>query len=302
MSWQVYKVRFGQYLQLERSLSGNSLDAYMDDLEKLKLFAAQLQGSPGPKDLTAAQLEHFAQWLATIGLAPSSQARVLSGIKTFYKFMLVEDEVKQSPAELLEAPRNKRKLPVFLSVDEIERMLSVIDRSLPEGERNHAIIEVLYGCGLRVSELVNLKLSELHFKEDYLRVTGKGNKERLVPLGKLAKKSLQNYISHIRPSLPVQKQWSDIVFLNRRGARLSRVMIFLIIRQLAEKAGVRKKLGPHTLRHSFATHLVEGGADLRAVQEMLGHESITTTEIYTHLDRQYLRDNLLSFHPRNKKP
>ena len=302
MSWDVYKVRFAQYLQLERSLSGNSLEAYLNDVEKLSSFAGQLPGRPGPEQLTAANLEAFTEWVANLGLAASSQARVLSGVKTFYKFMVLENEVKQSPAELLEAPRNKRKLPVFLTVEEIEKMLAAIDRSVPEGERNHAILEVLYGCGLRVSELVNLKLSELHLKEDYLRVTGKGNKERLVPLGRLAKKSLQNYIDNIRSHLPVKKQWSDIVFLNRRGARLSRVMIFLIIRQLAGKAGIRKKLGPHTLRHSFATHLVEGGADLRAVQEMLGHESITTTEIYTHLDRQYLRDNLLSFHPRNKKP
>jgi integrase/recombinase XerD len=201
----------------------------------------------------------------------------------------------------VEAPRTGRKLPEFLSIDEVEKMLGAIDRSTAEGERNYCMVELLYGCGLRVSELTGLKISDLHLKEDYLSVTGKGDKQRLVPIGRPAKKSLQNYLDHIRPHTPVKKDAQDIVFLNRRGGGLSRVMVFYIIRATAERAGIRKKLGPHTLRHSFATHLVEGGADLRAVQEMLGHESITTTEIYTHLDRQYLRDNVLSFHPRNKK-
>jgi integrase/recombinase XerD len=190
---------------------------------------------------------------------------------------------------------------VFLSTEEIDHMLSFVDRSTPEGERNVTIIETLYGCGLRVSELTSLRISDLHLKEDYIRVTGKGNKERLVPLGKVAKGLIRNYMQNVRPHLPVKKEGQDILFLNRRGNALSRVMIFYILRDLAQKAGIRKKLGPHTLRHSFATHLVEGGADLRAVQEMLGHESITTTEIYTHLDRQFLRDNIISYHPRNKK-
>lgn len=300
-SWNTYKVRFSQYLRLERSLSGNSLEAYLADLEKLADFAAEQHGSPGPAELTVWQLQEFTRKLGK-HLAPASQARVVSGIKGFYKFLVIEGDIQQSPAELLEAPRAGRKLPEFLSVEEIEKILSVIDRSKPEGERNHSMIELLYGCGLRVSELTNLRISELHLKEDYITVTGKGNKQRLVPLGAHAKKSLENYLIHIRPHLPVKKGNEDIVYLNKRGTALSRVMVFYVIRSLAQKAGIRKKLGPHTLRHSFATHLVEGGADLRAVQEMLGHESITTTEIYTHLDRQYLRDNVLSFHPRNKKP
>lgn len=300
--WETYKERFSQYLRLERSLSGNSLQAYLDDVTKLQEFADGLEGSPGPTELEASQLEEFAAWLGKKELAASSQARILSGVKGFYKFLVLENEMKQSPARLVEAPRMGRKLPGFLSVEEIERLLGAIDRSKPEGERNHCIIELLYGCGLRVTELVTLRLSDLHLKEDYVSVTGKGNKQRLVPMGLHAKKSLHIYLTQVRPHIPVKKGAEDVVFLNKRGKGLSRVMVFYIIRELAEKAGIRKKLGPHTLRHSFATHLVEGGADLRAVQEMLGHESITTTEIYTHLDRQYLRDNVLSFHPRNKKP
>ena len=301
-TWDTYRNRFSQYLRLERSLSGNSLDAYLDDVNKLESFSHTLPGDPGPLALESRQLEMFAAWLAERGLAPSSQARVLSGVKGFYKFLVLENELKQSPAELLEAPRMGRKLPEFLSIEEIERMLAAIDRSKPDGERNFCMIELLYGCGLRVSELTGLRISDLHLKEDYISVTGKGYKERLVPLGIPAKRCLHAYLTQVRPHLSIRKGSEDIIFLNNRGSGLSRVMIFYIIRALAEKAGIRKKLGPHTLRHSFATHLVEGGADLRAVQEMLGHESITTTEIYTHLDRQYLRDNVLSFHPRNKKP
>lgn len=215
--------------------------------------------------------------------------------------MLLENNLKQSPAELLETPKLSRKLPVFLSVQEIDSMVSCIDRSTAEGERNLCILETLYSCGLRVSELVNLKITDLHLENDYLKVTGKGNKERLVPIGKSAKKLVKNYLNSVRVHVPVKKTAEDIVFLNRRGGKLSRVMVFYIIKDLAAKAGIKKILSPHSFRHSFATHLVEGGADLRAVQEMLGHESITTTEIYTHLDRQFLRDNILSYHPRNKK-
>lgn len=299
-SWDTYKNRFTQYLQLERSLSENSLVAYRSDLEKLESFS-KLHGERSAAELSKEELALFTQWLASLGLSARSQARVLSGIKAFYRFLVLENDITQNPAELLETPKMPRKLPDFLTVHEVEKLLGSIDRSTPEGERNLAIIEVLYGCGLRVSELVKLKISDIHFKEDFLSVVGKGNKQRLVPLGSPAKKALVRYLQEVRPFVPVAKGATDVVFLNRRGSGLSRVMIFYMLRSLAEKAGIRKKIGPHTLRHSFATHLVEGGADLRAVQEMLGHESITTTEIYTHLDRQYLRENLMSFHPRHKK-
>jgi integrase/recombinase XerD len=299
-SWQAYKTRFRQYLQLERSLAVNSIEAYMDDLIKLEQFAdLNLKGS-GPGDLKLKNLQAFVKWISEMNFSATSQARIISGIKTFYKFLLLENEIKQSPAELLETPKTIRKLPVFLTIEEIDKMLGQIDRSSPEGERNLAMLETLYSCGLRVSELVNLKISDLHLPEDYIKVTGKGSKERLIPIGSSAQKLLKNYIKKVRVHLPIKKGSEDIIFLNRRGSKLSRVMVFYIIKDLAQKAGIKKVLSPHSFRHSFATHLVEGGADLRAVQEMLGHESITTTEIYTHIDRQFLVDNIMSFHPRNK--
>jgi integrase/recombinase XerD len=300
-NWKVLENRFKQYLVLERSLSGNSLEAYLRDIAKLKAYAELFLSNKSADEIKTKDLQGFSAWIAEMGFTPSTQARVLSGIKAFYKFLLLEDIIKNNPAELLESPKLSRKLPVFLSVHEIDQMISVIDRSTPEGERNLSMLETLYSCGLRVSELVNLKLSELHLEEDYIKVVGKGNKERLVPVGRIAKRLLNNYIQQVRCKVPVKKEAEDIVYLNRRGSKLSRVMVFYIIKDLAHKAGLKKVLSPHSLRHSFATHLVEGGADLRAVQEMLGHESITTTEIYTHLDRQYLRDNILSYHPRNKK-
>jgi integrase/recombinase XerD len=300
-SWTSYYSRFKQFLRLERSLSGNSIEAYQYDIQKLENYSQLFCNYITPDKLTYTQLQRFSGWIAELGFSPATQGRIISGLKTFFKFLLLENDISQSPAELLETPKQKRKLPVFLSIEEIDHLLSFIDRSAPEGDRNLAIIETLYGCGLRVSELTALKISDLHLKDDYIKVTGKGNKERLVPLGKVAKRLIVNYLENVRPHVPVKKEGMDILFLNRRGAPLSRVMIFYILRDLAEKAGIKKKLGPHTLRHSFATHLVEGGADLRAVQEMLGHESITTTEIYTHLDRQFLRDNIISYHPRNKK-
>jgi integrase/recombinase XerD len=300
-AWKVYYIRFKQYLQLERSLSANSIEAYADDLRKLESYCETFLPGKMPFELSNRELQLFVEWIAALGISAATQARIISGIKAFYKFLLLENDIATSPAGLLETPRRKRKLPVYLSVQEIDKMMAVIDRSHPEGERNAAIIETLYSCGLRVSELVNLKITDLHLKNEYIKVTGKGNKERLVPIGKTAKKLLQNYLKYNRCHVPVKKEGEDIVFLNRRGGKLSRVMIFYIIKELAMKAGIRKEPGPHTFRHSFATHLVEGGADLRAVQEMLGHESITTTEIYTHLDRQFLRDNILGFHPRNKK-
>jgi integrase/recombinase XerD len=299
-SWSGYYTSFKQYLQLERSLSKNSMEAYADDLRKLENYSELFLDHQAPHKFSYKQLQGFSEWLTKIGFSASTQARVISGIKTFYKFLLLENEIRQSPADLLETPKLARKLPVFLSVEEIDRMVGCIDRSSMEGERNLSIIETLYSCGLRVSELVNLKITDLHLDEDYIKVTGKGNKERLVPIGKEAKKHIKNYLSAVRVHVPVKKDSVDILYLNRRGGKLSRVMVFYVVKELAEKAGVRKTMSPHTFRHSFATHLVEGGADLRAVQEMLGHESITTTEIYTHLDKQFLRDNILSFHPRNK--
>lgn len=300
-SWKLYYIGFKQYLQLERSLSDNSIEAYQDDLQKLENYSDLFLNHQSPESFTYKQLQGFVEWLAELGFSASTQARVISGLKTFYKFMLLENNLKQSPAELLETPKLKRKLPEFLSVEEIDKMVEGIDRSFADGERNVCIIETLFSCGLRVSELVNLKITDLHLENDYIKVTGKGNKERLVPIGKTAKLLLKSYLTSVRIHFPVQKDSEDIVFLNRRGGKLSRVMVFYIIKQAAANVGIKKVMSPHTFRHSFATHLVNGGADLRAVQEMLGHESITTTEIYTHLDRQFLRDNILSFHPRNKK-
>ncbi|MCU0360986.1 MAG: site-specific tyrosine recombinase XerD [Bacteroidia bacterium] len=299
--WKVFENRFKQYVLLERSLSPNTREAYLNDIGKLKAYSELFLGNTPAEAIQTKDLQAFSAWIAEMGFSASTQARVLSGVKAFYKFLLLEDSIKNNPADLLESPKLSRKLPVFLSVQEIDQMLGVIDRSTPEGERNLSMLETLYGCGLRVSELVNLKISDLHLEEDYIKVLGKGNKERLVPIGKVAKKLLNTYIHQVRSKIPVKKEAEDTVYLNRRGSKLSRVMVFYIIKDLAEKAGLKKVLSPHSLRHSFATHLVEGGADLRAVQEMLGHESITTTEIYTHLDRQYLRDNILSYHPRNKK-
>ncbi len=295
--WTSYHIRFRQYLQLERSLAKNTIEAYEDDLKKLQSFFPDIS----PDKLTYSQLQKFVESIAKLSLSSATQSRIVSGIKTFYKFLVLENEIQQSPAELLETPKLKRKLPVFLDVHEIDKLLEAIDRSLPEGERNIAMLETLYSCGLRVSELVSLKITDLHLNEDYIKIVGKGNKERLVPIGKVAKKLILNYKQNTRSHLKIKKEAEDFLFLNRRGGRLSRVMVFYVIKDLAEKTGIKKTLGPHTFRHSFATHLVEGGADLRAVQEMLGHESITTTEIYTHLDKQFLRDNILSYHPRNKK-
>ncbi len=299
-NWNSYKIRFKQYLQLERSLSKNSIEAYLDDLNKLEQYSQSFLNNKTPVQLELTHLQAFVKWISELSFSTTSQARIISGIKTFYKFLLMENEIQQSPAELLESPRITRKLPVFLTIEEIDKMAAAVDRSTPEGERNITLLETLYSCGLRVSECVNLKITDLHFNEDYIKVTGKGSKERLVPIGKTAKKLINNYLKKVRVHLPIKKTAVDHIFLNRRGGILSRVMVFYVIKDLAQKAGIKKKLSPHTFRHSFATHLVEGGADLRAVQEMLGHESITTTEIYTHLDRQYLRDNILSYHPRNR--
>ncbi|MBZ4190466.1 site-specific tyrosine recombinase XerD [Niabella beijingensis] len=295
--WESYKKSFQAYLKLEKSLSGNSTEAYMRDVEKLTDYLQTQSLALAPADITLKNLQGFLAWIAELGMQPASQARVISGIRAFYRFCLMENIVQQDPALLLEAPKTRRSLPDVLSFEEIEQLLSVIDLSKPEGTRNKAILEILYGCGLRVSELVNLRISQLYLDVGYVRVIGKGDKERLVPVGDAAARYVKIYLKEIRNHLTVKPGNEDIVFLNKRGAQLTRVMIFLIIKDLAAKAQIQKTISPHTFRHSFATHLIEGGANLRAVQEMLGHESITTTEIYTHLDREFLRKTLDQFHP-----
>jgi integrase/recombinase XerD len=295
--WEPYKKGFKAYLQLERSLAGNSIEAYLGDIEKLTSFLIATGQKKNPSEVSLADLQKFIKWVAELNMTPSSQARIISGIRTFYKYCLLEDITTVDPTALLEAPKLKRSLPDVLSFEEIEKIIGEIDLSTPEGTRNKAILETMYSSGLRVSEVVNLKLSQLYFDVDFIRVIGKGNKERLIPIGESAIKYINIYRATIRSHQVIQPGEEDILFLNRRGTRLSRVMIFLIIKDLVKKAGIKKIISPHTFRHSFATHLVEGGADLRAVQEMLGHESITTTEIYTHLDREFLRKTLERFHP-----
>lgn len=299
MDWRSAIKGFQAYLKLERSLSKNSIEAYRRDIEKLYHFAESRIDKLTPETITLNNLREFLTWAIALGMIPSSQARLLSGIKAFYKYLLMEDMIKSNPSELLESPRIQRKLPDTLSIHEINQLIDAIDVSKPEGGRNKAILEVLYGCGLRVSELTELKLSNLYLEIEFIKVVGKGSKERLVPIGGSAVKALKIWIESIRVHIPIKKGEEDLVFLNRRGARLSRIYIFLVIKQLAEITGIKKVISPHTFRHSFATHLVEGGADLRAVQEMLGHESITTTEIYTHLNREYLKQVVRDFHPRS---
>lgn len=298
MSWPSYIKGFRSYLQLERSLSGNSVEAYEHDVEKLHQFVQLKALQGGPEKIALTDLQDFLKWVNELGMGARSQARLLSGIKSFYRYLLNEEVVNDDPTTLLEGPKLGRKLPDFLTVSEIETLLGAIDLSKPEGQRNRAMIETLYSSGLRVSELVNLKKSNLYPEIGLLRVTGKGNKERLVPVGSVALRQIEMYEQHYRNHLSVRPGHEDILFLNRRGSKLTRVMVFTIIKQLVVAAGIKKTISPHTFRHSFATHLIEGGADLRAVQEMLGHESITTTEIYTHLDREFLRSAILQFHPR----
>jgi len=296
--WQSYLKNFKNYLTLERSLSGHTLEAYLHDVRKLHEYLLLQGEAPSPTAVTEAQLFNFLYYLGELGVAPATQARILSGLKAFFKFLRLEEAILTDPTTLLESPKLGRQLPDTLSFPEIETLLAAIDLSTPEGTRNRAMLEVLYGCGLRVSELTELKISDLYFEIGFLRVRGKGDKQRLVPAGRDAIKHTQLYLDGVRRHLVVKKGSEDHVFLNRRGGSLTRVMVFLIVKDLAEKAGIDKNVSPHTFRHSFATHLIEGGADLRAVQEMLGHESITTTEIYTHLDRDYLRQVMMEFHPR----
>jgi len=297
--WDSYIKGYRAYLQLEKGLAANSVEAYIDDVHKLALYFEQNDPTISLLKVGKTSLRAFILWINNLGLAANSQARIMSGIRNFFNYLISEDVIQNNPVDLLDLPKIARKLPVVLSLEEIEAMLAAIDHSTEEGQRNRCIIEVLYGCGLRVSELVNLKLSQLFLDKDYIRVIGKGNKERIVPIGSIAKTQLYSYISGARNKILPKKASQENVFLNRRGGKLSRVWVFMIIKDLAEKAGIKKTISPHTFRHSFATHLVEGGADLRAVQEMLGHESITTTEIYTHLDTRYLRDVIIQFHPRS---
>ncbi|WP_210487410.1 site-specific tyrosine recombinase XerD [Rufibacter aurantiacus] len=299
MNWSVSLTQFQGYLQLEKSLSGHSVEAYLRDVRKLVQFLETTQQNIGPLDVQATHLQAFLEWINTLGMTSHSQARTISGIRSFYKFLIMEDLLDADPTETIEAPKLQRKLPDVLSYDEIVSLFEAIDVSTPEGTRNKAMLETLYSSGLRVTELIELKISNLYEDLGFLRITGKGNKERLVPIGRDALKYIRLYLDGVRRHLPIKKGQEDFVFLNRRGASLSRVMVFTIIKDLAAKVGLEKNISPHTFRHSFATHLIEGGADLRAVQEMLGHESITTTEIYTHLDRDYLKQIIQEFHPRS---
>ena len=295
--WEGYKKGYKAFLQLEKSLSDNSVEAYLHDIEKLTTWMQVSNQLATPQQLELKDLENFIQWISELGMTAGSQARIISGLRSFFKYCLQEQIITINPATLLESPKLKRSLPDVLSFEEITNLINRIDLSKPEGGRNKAILETLYSCGLRVTEAVNLRISCLHLDVGFIKVIGKGDKERLVPIGTDAIKYINIYRNNIRVHLTVKPGNEDILFLNRRGGKLSRVMIFLIIKELARLADIKKTISPHTFRHSFATHLVEGGADLRAVQEMLGHESITTTEIYTHLDREYLRSTLQQFHP-----
>jgi integrase/recombinase XerD len=295
--WETYKKGYKAWLQLEKSLADNSVQSYLHDIDKFTGYLQVKNDLKSPADIVLNDLEKFIIWIHELGMTASSQARIISGMRSFYKYCLLEQISATDPTVLLEAPKLKRTLPDILAFEEIERIIAVIDLSKPEGGRNKAIFETMYSCGLRVSELVNLKLSCLYLDVGFIKVIGKGDKERLVPIGTDAVKFINIYRNNIRTHIPIATGEEDILFLNRRGSRLTRVMIFLILKELVKKAGIKKNISPHTFRHSFATHLVEGGADLRAVQEMLGHESITTTEIYTHLDREFLRNTLQQFHP-----
>ena len=299
MAWDIYIQEYENYLRLERSLSANSVEAYVRDVSKLKQFL-EISGSDiTPLQVSMVELQNFIEYINELGMSAFSQARIISGLKSFYKFLLYEGELDSDPTELLEAPKLGRKLPDTLSVEEIDQILAAIDHSKPEGMRNRAMLETLYSSGLRVSELIGLKMSNVHSDVGFLRIFGKGSKERLVPIGKEALKYIKIYQNEVRVHLDIKPGNESFMFLNRNGRQLTRQMVFIVIKTLVEKAGIKKTISPHTFRHSFATHLIEGGADLRAVQEMLGHESITTTEIYTHLDRDYLRQVIQEFHPRS---
>jgi len=297
LGWKQSFRNFETYLRLEKSLSENSIEAYLNDILKLERYIIEAGRDIGPEKVTYSDLKSFLVWYGTSNQNTRTQSRILSGIRAYFRFLLIEGEIDENPSSLIESPKTGLKLPEVLSIIEIDCMIDQIDLSKPEGQRNKAIIETLYGCGLRVSELVNLRLTDIHYGEGFVVVTGKGNKQRLVPVSGKALKEIDIY-KQDRERLPVIHD-QNILFLNRRGSRLTRAMIFTIIKDLASRAGILKNISPHTFRHSFATHMIEAGADLRAVQEMLGHESILTTEIYTHIDRSYLRDTLIMFHPRS---
>ncbi len=301
LGWDIHIKGFKAYLKLERSLSENTVVSYLNDINKLAQYFEIQKLEISPKQVKLKNLKEFIVWLNGFGIAKNSQARIISGIKGFYKYLLIENIIQENPAELLEAPKLSRKLPDVLSIEEINSLFSAIDLSKYEGQRNRAMLETLYSSGLRVSELVNLKISNLFLNSGYIKIIGKGNKERYVPIGDIASKYITIYIQDVRVHEKIVKGYEDFVFLNSRGKNISRVMVFLIIKELCHIIGLKKKISPHSFRHSFATHLLDGGADLRAIQEMLGHESITTTEIYTHIDREYLKSVILEFHPRAKK-
>lgn len=302
MNWKPTVKGFKSYMMLERSLSENSIAAYLRDVAKLEEFLRMKELDIAATAVTQKHLEEFILWLNELGLGARSQARLISGLKAFYKYLLVEDLTDDDPTELLEGPRLSRKIPEVLSYEEIRSMLETIDLSEPHGTRNRAMLETLYACGLRVTELTTLRLSNLFPEIGFIKVIGKGNKERLVPIGEEALQHIKNYIEGVRKGqMNIHPEHENFIFLNRRGKSLTRVMIFMIVKEAAKLAGITKKVSPHTFRHSFATHLIEGGADLKAVQDMLGHESITTTEIYTHLDTDYLRETIMAFHPRGRR-
>ncbi|MEO9871601.1 site-specific tyrosine recombinase XerD [Ekhidna sp.] len=299
MSWKTYTKQFKNYLKLERSLAQNSVDAYIADISKLQQFLDIKERDTPPTRIIQQDLIDFLEFITELGMSAYTQARMVSGLKAFFKFLIYEEVITKDPSELLEAPKLGRKLPDTLNLPEIEDLFDAIDMSSPEGQRNRAMLETLYSSGLRVSELINLKISNIHEDIGFLRVIGKGSKERLVPIGRSALKHIKIFRDDVRVHIDVKQGFEDHLFVTKRGKAISRVMVFMIIKDLAAKIGLKKNISPHTFRHSFATHLIEGGADLRAVQEMLGHESITTTEIYTHLDRDYLKQVITQFHPRS---
>lgn len=299
MDWNHYITQYKSYLQLERGLSQNSILAYLRDIQKFHDYIEKSESGIGIDKVESTHIRNFLEHINESGISVSSQSRILSGIKSFFKYLVSENVLDKDPAYLLEGPKLGKKLPEILTVDEIDKIVSMIDLSRPDGHRNRAMVEVLYSSGLRVSELIELRMGSLYLDIGFLKIFGKGNKERFVPVGTDAIKYLQLYLQYDRNRFPIQNGYEDFVFINRRGTRISRIMVFMIVRELAKKAGISKKVSPHTFRHSFATHLIEGGADLRAVQEMLGHESITTTEIYTHLDKDFLKQTIQDFHPRS---
>ncbi|PWD98704.1 site-specific tyrosine recombinase XerD [Marinilabilia rubra] len=299
MNWEQEIEGFKNYLKVEKGLSDNSIHAYITDLVKLVQFLKDNGYDVGPEKVKLDHLKEMIQWVNDKGISPRTQARIISGIKSFYKYLLIEEKVDRDPTALLETPKVGRKLPEILSVEEIDTIINAVDTKKPEGQRNKAILETLYSCGLRVSELIDLKISNLFFESGFVKIEGKGSKERLVPISTKAIKEINLYLSEYRRNLRIHPEHEDILFLNRRGKKLSRVMIFTIIKNITKKLGLEKNISPHTFRHSFATHLIDGGANLRAVQEMLGHESIITTEIYTHLDKEYLKNTIIQYHPRS---